>query len=217
LLASKRIIAAIVGVPALVVAMAACANQNQNNGAADLYSGTDVAVTGSPNPINAPAEVNPGALQAPVGIQTDKLIGLTIPKMGDVVTDAKGWILYRFDKDTAKPTSASACSGQCAAIWPPVLTDGNPIVEGIDRAAVGTLTRDDGASQLTVGGWPVYRYVGDLKPGQWKGQMVGGTWFVVAPDGKKNLSCLPTTTPTPAAPPASNNSGPAAGGGSGGY
>ena len=210
--ASKRIIATIVGVPALIVAMAACANQNGT--ATDPYVGTDVAVTGSPNPNNnAPAEVNPGALQAPVGIQTDKLIGATVPKMGKVVTDAKGWILYRFDKDTAKPTSVSACSGKCAEVWPPVLTDGNPVVEGMDRSAVGTITRDDGASQLTVGGWPVYRYVGDTKPGQWKGQMVGGTWFVVAPDGKKNLSCLPTATPTPAAPPASNNSDPATGGG----
>jgi predicted lipoprotein with Yx(FWY)xxD motif len=218
LLASKRILAVIVGVPALVVAMAACATQNRGGGA-DPYGGTgDVAVTGSPAPIKPPVELGAGAgsLQAPVGIQTDKLIGLSIPKMGEVVTDAKGWILYRFDKDTAKPASTSACSGQCAVVWPPVLTDGNPQVEGIARSAVGTLIRDDGATQLTVGGWPVYRYVGDTKPGQWKGQMVSGTWFVVAPDGKKNLSCLPTTTPTPAQPPAAN-AAPPAGGGSGGY
>ena len=62
-------------------------------------------------------------------------------------------------------------------------------------------TRKDGTKQLTIGGWPVYRYIGDKKPGQWKGQNVGGKWFVVKPDGKKNLTCLPKPS-KPVAPPA---------------
>jgi hypothetical protein len=59
------------------------------------------------------------------GILTNKLIATTIPKMGKVVTDAKGWVLYRFDLDSAKP-SESTCNGKCAKIWPAVLTDGQP-------------------------------------------------------------------------------------------
>lgn len=136
-----------------------------------------------------------------VGIPTKKLIAATIPKMGKVVTDAKGWVLYRFDLDSTTP-SASTCSGKCAQIWPPVLADGTPELVGIPAKLVGTIERDDGAKQVTLNGWPLYRYIGDPKPGAWKGQMVNGTWFVTAPDGKKNLTCVPTATPKPVQPPA---------------
>jgi hypothetical protein len=57
--------------------------------------------------------------------------------------------------------------------------------------------------------------VGDKTPGKWTGQGVGGTWFVSTPTGKKNLTCLPTSTPTAAEPPAAGgdaNSGSAGGG-----
>jgi hypothetical protein len=55
--------------------------------------------------------------------------------------------------------------------------------------------------QLTVAGWPVYRYVGDKKPGTWRGQNVNGTWFVIKPTGAKNLTCLPAVS-KPVPPPA---------------
>ena len=203
MLATKRILVAAAAVPVLM-ALTACGGQY---GATNNADNTSVTVTTTPAPsaaANDPANgVQAGAIAAPVGINTDKLIATTIPKMGKVVTDTNGWVLYRFDKDTAKP-STTACSGTCATVWPPVLTDGNPTVVGMSRDLVGTVTRDDGATQLTVAGWPVYRYIGDQKPGQWKGQMVNGTWFVIAPDGKKNLTCVPTATPTAVAPPAAS-------------
>jgi predicted lipoprotein with Yx(FWY)xxD motif len=121
--------------------------------------------------------------------------------MGKVVTDQNGWVLYRFDKDTTNPVKSN-CIDKCAKVWPPALTDGNPKLDGVDPALVGTVTRDDGTTQITLNKWPLYRYIGDKKPGQWKGQNVGGTWFVVAPDGKKNLTCLPTPPPKAVAPPA---------------
>jgi hypothetical protein len=59
---------------------------------------------------------------------------------------------------------------------------------------------------VTLGGWPLYRFAADPGPGKWKGQGVGGTWFVVAPDGKRNLSCLPPGVSAPkAANPESSN------------
>jgi hypothetical protein len=75
-------------------------------------------------------------------------------------------------------------------------------VEGVDPALVGTITRADGGTQVTLAGWPLYRYIGDPKPGAWKGQGVNGKWFVAAPTGKKNLTCVPTGTPTPVQPAA---------------
>ncbi len=142
------------------------------------------------------------------GKLTDELIAKRVPRMGNVVTDAKGWILYRFDNDTATPESVSNCAGECAKVWPPLLTkDGNPQLTGVSAAKVGSIRREDGSRQVTIGGWPVYRYIGDKKAGTWKGQAVGGTWFVVDKNGKKNLTCLPKGTPKAVEPPADESSG----------
>ena len=152
------------------------------------------------------------------GIKITTLTATTIARMGKVVTDEKGWVLYRFDKDTADPAN-STCVATCAQIWPPVLAEGNPTLNGLLASKVGTLQRADGGTQLTLNGWPLYRYIGDTKPGQWKGQAVGGTWWVIAPDGTKNLTCVPSGTPTAVAPPASPAAGAAGGAGDtgGGY
>ena len=106
--------------------------------------------------------------------------------LGTIVTDAKGMTLYRFDKDTAKP-SKSNCDGSCAAEWPPALvTGGNQIaLSGVASSEVGTITRSDGSRQLTIGNWPVYEFAGDSKPGDINGQGIGGVWFAVTPQGKK--------------------------------
>ncbi|HEV7965112.1 MAG TPA: hypothetical protein VGP57_21390 [Actinoplanes sp.] len=152
---------------------------------------------------------------AAVGSKTAKLTGKTIPRMGQVVVDDGGWVLYRFDKDTANPP-ASNCKDKCAQVWPPLLSsDGNiPQLDGVDQTLVGTVKRADGGTQITLSGWPLYRYVGDKTPGKWTGQAVGGTWFVSTPAGKKNLTCLPTSTPTAAEPPAAGGAG---SGNAGGY
>ena len=123
--------------------------------------------------------------------------------MGKVVTH-NNWVLYRFDKDTANPP-ASNCKDKCALIWPPVLTNGTPKLQGIDPNLIGTVDRGDGTTQVTINGWPAYQYAGDTKgaePPTWKGQKVGNTWWVMDNTGKKNLTCVPTGTPQPIAPPA---------------
>lgn len=153
---------------------------------------------------NAAAEASPepsAEAEVPDVTLTKELIGKKVARMGEVVTDENGFVLYRFDKDSADPPTSN-CVDECERIWPPVYTDGTPSLKGVRDAVVGTVTRQDGTKQVTLDGWPVYRYIGDKKPGQWKGQGVGGTWFVVTPEGKKNTSCLPKGTPTPVAPPA---------------
>jgi predicted lipoprotein with Yx(FWY)xxD motif len=208
---AKRFRAAATGAT-ILLALSACANFGGGNDAAGTGAGKPVSATTpaeldpSEAPPSQPADdggaLAPGAPAAKAeGIATTGLIGKAVPKMGNVVTDAKNWVLYRFDKDSANPPTSN-CTGKCAEIWPPVLTDGNPDIQGIDPDLVGTLTRADGSTQLTIDGWAVYRYIGDTKPGQWKGQFVSGTWWVIAPDGKRNKSCLPKGTPKPVQPPA---------------
>lgn len=108
----------------------------------------------------------------------------TNAELGKVVTDNLGLTLYRFDQDTAEPP-ATNCEGDCAKTWPPVPADDASAGEGIDEALLGEVTRADGTKQLTVGGWPAYRYVKDVNAGDVKGQGVGGKWFALTPEGKK--------------------------------
>ncbi|MFJ8921824.1 SCO0930 family lipoprotein [Streptomyces sp. NPDC102415] len=105
-------------------------------------------------------------------------------KLGKVLTDSEGFTLYRFDKDTAEPP-ASNCESDCAKAWPAVPAENAEAAAGVDASLIGEVTRADGAKQLTVGGWPMYRYAEDAEPGDANGQGVGGTWFAAAPDGKK--------------------------------
>lgn len=104
--------------------------------------------------------------------------------LGKVVTDSAGFTLYRFDKDTAKPPKSN-CDGDCAKAWPVVAADGATAAPGVDPSLLGELTREDGTKQLTIDGWPMYRYAKDSKAGDVNGQGVGGTWYASAPDGKK--------------------------------
>ncbi|WP_330336502.1 SCO0930 family lipoprotein [Streptomyces sp. NBC_00557] len=124
---------------------------------------------------------------APAG----KLTADTNPTLGKVVTDGSGLTLYRFDQDTANPPKSN-CEGACATTWPPVPADDATAGAGIDKSLLGEVTRADGTKQLTIGGWPAYRYAKDAKAGDAKGQGVGGKWFALAPNGKKaSLSSLP--------------------------
>ncbi|MET7367782.1 SCO0930 family lipoprotein [Streptomyces sp. NPDC005566] len=105
-------------------------------------------------------------------------------ELGKVLTDSEGFTLYRFDKDTASPPKSN-CEGDCAKAWPVVLAGDAKAAAGTDAALMGEVARADGIKQLTVDGWPMYRYAKDTGPGEANGQGVGGTWFASAPDGKK--------------------------------
>ncbi|MEU1025552.1 SCO0930 family lipoprotein [Streptomyces sp. NPDC005900] len=119
-------------------------------------------------------------------------------KLGEVVTDSAGRTLYRFDKDTAQPPR-STCDAACLKTWPAVAASGAKAAPGVDGSLLGEVTAADGTKQLTIDGWPVYRYAKDAGPGEAKGQGVGGTWYAAAPDGKK---ASPATAGTAPADPA---------------
>ncbi|POX40766.1 hypothetical protein C3486_12295 [Streptomyces sp. Ru73] len=125
-----------------------------------------------------------GAAAGAMGSAAKTLALKDAPGLGKVVTDSGGMTLYRFDKDTAKPPK-SACDGDCASTWPPVPADDAKAATGINAADLGSVTRSDGSKQLTLGGWPVYRYAKDAAPGDTKGQGVGGVWHALAADGGK--------------------------------
>jgi predicted lipoprotein with Yx(FWY)xxD motif len=206
---------------AAAFALAACAPTGYNaadyGNAAEPVSdtaGASPGATADPAATSDPvAEADPDAT-APPGSDTttelpdskvtNKLTGTAVKRMGEVVENEDGFVLYRFDGDGHDPAKSN-CNGDCAKIWPPALTnDGKPTLKGVSASVVGTVTRADGTKQLTIKGWPVYHYIGDKKPGQWLGQNVSGKWFVIKPDGAKNLTCLPKIS-KPVAPPADSD------------
>jgi predicted lipoprotein with Yx(FWY)xxD motif len=151
--------------------------------------GTSSTVTGVPSPAPAAA---PAAAPAPAAPAGPALTASPTDALGTVVVDGTGFTLYRFDKDKPKP-SKSNCNGSCATQWPPVVVasaaDAKAVkLDGVDAAAVGTVKRADGKLQLTIGGWPVYRYSGDKAAGDTTGQGVGKVWFAVTPAGKKAVA-----------------------------
>ena len=106
--------------------------------------------------------------------------------LGRIIVDARGHTLYLFEPDRR---GHSACSATCAVYWPPLLTHGKPMAGGgAKQSLLGTIRRSNGARQVTYAGHPVYRYIGDAKRGQTKGQGLqefGGGWDALTPAGKK--------------------------------
>jgi predicted lipoprotein with Yx(FWY)xxD motif len=135
----------------------------------------------------------------PVSVNAAEVDGV-----GRVLTDQAGMTLYRYDRDAADPP-ASECDGICVRAWPPVVVEdlSEVVVSGMARNLLGTLTRPDDTRQLTVGGWPVYRFARDSAPGEAGGQGAGGVWFAIGPDGGK------VGAPAATAPPPAGGTGPA--------
>jgi predicted lipoprotein with Yx(FWY)xxD motif len=104
-------------------------------------------------------------------------------EFGVMLFDDRNQAIYLFDAES-DPTPA--CYDDCAADWPPVLTDGEPQAAGQIRGnLLGTTQRDDGTTQVTYAGHPLYFYAHE-DPGEVLCHDVddyGGTWLVVTPEG----------------------------------
>lgn len=102
---------------------------------------------------------------------------------GAVLFDGDQRAIYLFDKEQTK---TSECYGDCAVEWPPVLTKGTPAAKGeVSQGKLGTTKRDDGKTQVTYNGKPLYYYQDDPSgvvgchnvPG------FGGLWLAVNASG----------------------------------
>jgi predicted lipoprotein with Yx(FWY)xxD motif len=111
-------------------------------------------------------------------------VSTTKTSLGHIVVDSRGRTLYLFEKDR---NGKSACSGQCAAFWPPLITNGKPVARNGARASlIGTIKRADGRLQVTYNHHPLYTFAQDTKAGQTNGEGVdafGAQWYTVSPAG----------------------------------
>jgi predicted lipoprotein with Yx(FWY)xxD motif len=172
MLTPRRIltVAGAVGVAGLTLLAAACGSSSSTSA-----SGAPTSVPAKSAPaVSAPAVSAPAsAAPAVVMLKTDQT------SLGMVLTNAQGFTVYWFAKDTP---GSSACSGACAAAWPPVL--GMPQAgAGVKLTGkLGEIRRSGGAMQATYEGHPLYLYAGDSQPGQVNGNALdgfGALWYAI--------------------------------------
>ena len=103
--------------------------------------------------------------------------------LGTFLVGPTGMTLYLFTSDTPG-SGASTCSGQCLENWPALTVESADAVVAGDnvRGELGTITRDDGAIQVTYRGWPLYYWKDDMARGDALGEGVGDKWYTIAPE-----------------------------------
>jgi predicted lipoprotein with Yx(FWY)xxD motif len=113
----------------------------------------------------------------PAAGQTPSASADTVVVTGGVLTDADGMTLYTFDNDGP---GVSNCGADCTSTWPPLTVDGEPTAGDGVTGTLGTIVRDDGSTQVTLDGQPLYHYAGDSAPGDKNGDGIGGIWHIVS-------------------------------------
>jgi predicted lipoprotein with Yx(FWY)xxD motif len=147
--------------------------------------------TGANNPYGAPAAspsvapvVAPSPSPSP-SVATGTTITVGSTRLGQVLVDASGRTVYLFLAD--KGTQSACNSSSCVQYWPPVLTTGAPQAgTGVNASLLGTTSRQDGTTEVTYAGHPLYYFISDKKTGDVNGQGIngfGGPWYVLSPSG----------------------------------
>ena len=164
--------------PLLVVAsiliVAGCGSSSENSTASSAPAAAASSTTAS---ASASATATGGRSVEVTTKRNDKL-GTILAAGG------KDRTVYLFEADKG---SSSACSGPCAAAWPPVT--GKAMAAGkADAADLGTISRSNGITQVTYKGHPLYYFIKDKDDEDAYGQGVkafGADWYVLSPNGKK--------------------------------
>ena len=142
--------------------------------AAALAVAALTAACGSPGPLSTP-----GILSASPGGNTVAFLQTSRTSFGTILTNATGYTLYWFTKDTA---TTSACGDMCASNWPPVTGTPRRAAGVRLRGTLGTIIRPDGTVQATYDGHPLYTFAGDFEPGDVGGTGLtefGGVWHAI--------------------------------------
>jgi predicted lipoprotein with Yx(FWY)xxD motif len=170
---SRRAAAAVLACLALLTT--ACGEEGTVDETADRPSTS----TTTPSPTTAPGTTTSTAPPAAAGTA----VTTGDSEYGVMLFDQRNQAIYLFD---AEGDGTPACYDECAADWPPVLTEGTPQAAGhVQGGLLGTVQRTDGTMQVTYAGHPLYFYAHEA-PGEVLCHDVddyGGTWLVVTPGG----------------------------------
>jgi predicted lipoprotein with Yx(FWY)xxD motif len=164
----------VIGATAGALLVAGCGGDDDDDPGAGGGTATTLQATGPTN--TAPA--------APASTGAGTTIKTGDSQFGDVLFDGDDQAIYYFDKESGP---ASECYGACADAWPPVLTKGEPrAAAGVEQGLLGTTQRDDGTTQVTYDGHPLYLYAHE-GPNQVTCHDVsefGGLWLAVEPNAQ---------------------------------
>jgi predicted lipoprotein with Yx(FWY)xxD motif len=154
-----------------VLFVAACGSSSKSSSSA---SSAPAASSSTQSSASAPSQ------GTPVVLSTKKQ-----KKLGTILAAGpKHMTVYLFEADKG---GKSACSGECAHAWPPVL--GTAKATGAAVAAdLGTVKRSDGKVQVTYKGHPLYYFIKDKDDGDAYGEgakAFGSSWYVLKPNGSK--------------------------------
>jgi predicted lipoprotein with Yx(FWY)xxD motif len=107
-------------------------------------------------------------------------------RAGTILVDSQGYTLYTFSRDS-RNHDACANIAECLEVWP-ALTSAHPTGgAGIRRGLVGTIEVPGVGHQVTYDGHPLYRFVGDSRPGETSNintYQSGGYWPAIAASGR---------------------------------
>jgi predicted lipoprotein with Yx(FWY)xxD motif len=167
-----------VGAAGIGLAVAACSSGSSTATSSATTSGP--ATSSAATQASTPATAGQSASAATISVQA--ISGIP----GKALVASNGRTLYLFQADKS---GASACSGACAAAWPPLVVTGAPQAgSGVSQALLGTITRPDGSMQVTYNGHPLYYFRADTSAGAAHGQGIrafGAEWYVVSASGSK--------------------------------
>ena len=163
-----------IGAAAGALILAGCGGDDDDDDGGDAAAPAAAAT--------APAETT--ATKPAAGGGAGTTIKTSDSQYGQVLFDGNDQAIYYFDKESG---SKSECYGACAEAWPPVLTKGDPQAgSGAQAGLLGTTERDDGTTQVTYDGPPLYYYIDDPK-----GEVLchnvdefGGLWLAVQGNGQ---------------------------------
>ena len=173
-------IARAAGLAGIGLLAAACSSGSSTSTSSPASSSPASSSPAAAAPSSSPAATGQASGAATVSLAT--ISGIP----GKVLVGSNGRTLYLFQADK---NGTSACTGACAAAWPPDTVTGSPQAgSGVSQSLLGTIARADGTMQLTYDGHPLYYFTADTAGGTAHGQGVkafGAEWYVVSAAGSK--------------------------------
>lgn len=122
------------------------------------------------------ATATPGSSPAPTAAGNGLVVSLH-PGPNPYLVGPNDMTLYTNSNDSA---DHSSCGTGCQDSWPPLTGESATGDDGV-AGTFATLVREDGSTQVTYNGMPLYYYAGDSAAGDTNGDGAGGVWYLARP------------------------------------
>ncbi len=106
-------------------------------------------------------------------------------KLGKILVNSAGSILFVFTRDHTKQSSCAKIKG-CPAVWPAMAVEGKPSAgAGVRASLLSTIATPEGGRQVTYAGHPLYIYAAAPELISYVGvKQFGGNWYALDAKGQ---------------------------------